>query len=163
MYSLIRDDLVAETRQEPRSRSRETTFAKDTRDWSTIAGVLAELCKQVVEDPQEHGYAGRIIGAKLRYINFLFAKRADMIAGSQSTNPVCGAIAMNHDGKTASGRTKSGAKSVGARKASEKKMLTVADRLGDFIGCNTDSGIPSDASVNHKKYFLDALGKKHSR
>ena len=69
MYSLIRDDLVAETRQEPRSRSREATFAKDTRDWSTIAGVLAELCKQVVEDPQEHGYAGRIIGAKLRYIN----------------------------------------------------------------------------------------------
>ena len=163
MYSLIRDDRVTETRQEPRSRSRETAFAKDIRTWNTIAGVLAELFKQVVEDLQEHGYAGRVIGAKLRYINFLITTRADMIAGSQSTNPVCGAIAMNHDGKTASGGTKTRAKSVGARKASEKKILTVADRLGDFIGCNTDSGIPSDASVNHKKYFLDALGKKHSR
>ena len=70
---------------------------------------------------------------------------------------------MNHDIKTESARTKSRAKSVGARKASAKKILTLADRLGDYIGCNTDSGIPSDASVNHKKYFLDALGKKYSR
>ena len=70
---------------------------------------------------------------------------------------------MNDEIKAGSARTKPRPKSVGARKASAKKILTVADRLGDFIGCNTDSGIPSDASVNHKKYFLDALGKKYSR
>lgn len=160
MCNLARDERAVVAHQEPKSRSREATLAGDTCDWSTIVG---ELCKQVVEDLQERGYAGRAIGSKLRYINFQIVTRADMITGSQSTNPVCGAIAMNHDGKTASGRTKFRAKSVGARKATEKKILTIADRLGDFIGCNTDSGIPSDASVNHKKYFLDALGKKHSR
>ena len=70
-----RDQRAVVTHQEPKSRSRETTFAEDTRDWNTIAGVLVELCKQVAEDLQKRGYAGRTIGAKLRYNNFRIVTR----------------------------------------------------------------------------------------
>ena len=60
---------------EPKSRSRETTFQTDTRDWHEIAGVLAALCKQLSEDLQRRGYQARTIGIKLRYNNFQIVTR----------------------------------------------------------------------------------------
>lgn len=39
----------------------------------------------------------------------------------------------------------------------------LAEALGDFVGCNVDSGLPADAARRHKHYFHAAIQKKHSR
>lgn len=70
-----RDARPVVTHQEPKSRSRETTFQNDTRDWNEIAGVLVQLCKQVSEDLRRREYKGRTIGVKLRYNNFQIVTR----------------------------------------------------------------------------------------
>ncbi|MFN0159669.1 MAG: DNA polymerase IV [Burkholderiales bacterium] len=75
-----RDERPVVTHQEPVSRSRETTFEEDTRDWDEIAAVLTKLCKQVGEDLQRRGYAGRTIGVKLRYDNFRIVTRDNTVA-----------------------------------------------------------------------------------
>ena len=62
-----RDERPVHTWLEPKSRSRETTFAEDTREWNEIAGILVRLCKQVAEDLQHRKYEGRTIGVKLGY------------------------------------------------------------------------------------------------
>ncbi len=64
---------------------------------------------------------------------------------------------MTQDVKVPTPGTRSRTKNASTRKSPEKKTLTLADRLGDFIGCNTRAGIPPDASVNHKKYLLAAI------
>ena len=70
-----RDERPVVTFSEPKSRSRETTFAEDTRDFDQIAGVLVQLCQQVAEDLQKRGYAGRTVGVKLRYTDFQIVTR----------------------------------------------------------------------------------------
>ena len=70
-----RDERPVLTFSEPKSRSRETTFAEDTRDFDQIAGVLVQLCQQVAEDLQKRGYAGRTVGVKLRYTDFQIVTR----------------------------------------------------------------------------------------
>ncbi len=70
-----RDLRPVVTFQEPKSRSRETTFAEDTRDFDQIAGVLVQLCQQVAQDLQKRGYAGRTVGVKLRYTDFQIVTR----------------------------------------------------------------------------------------
>jgi DNA polymerase-4 len=70
-----RDERQVLTHQEPKSRSRETTFAEDTRDWDQIAGVLVKLCRQVAEDLQKRAYEGRTVGVKLRYNDFRIVTR----------------------------------------------------------------------------------------
>ncbi len=40
---------------------------------------------------------------------------------------------------------------------------SLAGALGDFIGCNVDSGLPADAARRHKHYFHVAIQTKHSR
>ena len=70
-----RDERPVVTFQEPKSRSRETTFEEDTRDRREIAQVLARLCQQVAEDLQRRKYSGRTIGVKLRYSNFQIITR----------------------------------------------------------------------------------------
>ena len=75
-----RDERPVETHQEPVSRSRETTFEEDTRDWDVIAPVLIALCKQVSADLARRGYVGRTIGVKLRYDNFRIVTRDNTIA-----------------------------------------------------------------------------------
>ena len=70
-----RDERPVVTHSEPKSRSRETTFQHDTREWNEIAGVLVQLCKQLSEDLQRRGYQSRTIGVKLRYNNFQIVTR----------------------------------------------------------------------------------------
>jgi DNA polymerase-4 len=64
------DDREVVTEREPKSRSRETTFASDISDWQEIARVLASLSKEVAEDLRDEGVRGRTIGLKLRFANF---------------------------------------------------------------------------------------------
>ena len=77
-----RDDRPVVTFSEPKSRSRETTFERDTRDWDEIAGTLAELCRDVAEDLRRRGYAGRTIGVKLRYNNFKTVTRDNTLGAA---------------------------------------------------------------------------------
>jgi len=68
-----RDDRPVETRGEPVSMSRETTFDRDlhaVRDRDELSRVFTELASQVATDLQRRGYAGRTIGIKLRFDDF---------------------------------------------------------------------------------------------
>jgi DNA polymerase IV len=79
-----RDERPVVTFSEPKSRSRETTFERDTRDRGHVAETLAELCAQVAEDLRARGYAGRTIGVKLRYANFRTVTRDTTLAAATS-------------------------------------------------------------------------------
>jgi DNA polymerase-4 len=79
-----RDDREVVTFSEPKSRSRETTFERDTRDQNEIASTLAALCRQVADDLRARGYAGRTIGVKLRYASFRTLTRDTTLAAATS-------------------------------------------------------------------------------
>ena len=79
-----RDERPVVTHSEPKSRSRETTFQTDTRDWNEIAGVLVALCKQLSEDLQRRAYRSRTIGIKLRYNDFQIVTRDNTLAEATS-------------------------------------------------------------------------------
>ena len=73
-----RDERAVETRSEPVSLSRETTFERDlhaVHDRQLLGQIFTELCQQVAQDLQRKGYAGRTIGIKLRYDDFKIATR----------------------------------------------------------------------------------------
>ena len=74
-----RDQRPVVTFQEPKSRSRETTFEEDTRDWDGIARVLVKLCVQVADDLKKRGYVGKTIGVKVRYDNFRIVTRDNSV------------------------------------------------------------------------------------
>ena len=65
-----RDDRPVVTFREPKSRSAETTFDEDTRDWQELARVLARLAKRVADELREEGYLARTVGIKLRFSDF---------------------------------------------------------------------------------------------
>jgi DNA polymerase-4 len=67
------DDRPVETRGDPVSMSRETTFDRDlhaVRDRAELTRIFTELAAQVATDLQRKGYAGRTIGIKLRFEDF---------------------------------------------------------------------------------------------
>jgi DNA polymerase-4 len=70
------DDEPVITHWEPKSRSRETTFQDDVRDWQTIARTLAALAREVAHELQDEGYRGRAIGIKVRFADFETHTRA---------------------------------------------------------------------------------------
>lgn len=73
-----RDDRPIVLEAEPRSRSRETTFAEDLhplRQRAEIDRWLARLSAQVARDLQARGYVGKTIGVKLRFDNFVTVTR----------------------------------------------------------------------------------------
>ena len=77
-----RDERAVETRSEPVSLSRETTFERDLHavsDRQLLGRIFTELCQQVAQDLQRKGYAGRTIGIKLRYDDFRIATRDQTI------------------------------------------------------------------------------------
>ncbi len=78
-----RDTREIVTHSEPRSISRETTFDRDlsaTRDRETLSRIFTCLCNGVGDDLLRKGYAGRTIGVKLRYDNFVTVTRDRTIA-----------------------------------------------------------------------------------
>ena len=67
------DDRAVETRGEPVSMSRETTFERDlhaVHDREELTTIFTRLAEQVATDLQRKGYAGRTIGIKLRFDDF---------------------------------------------------------------------------------------------
>ena len=75
-----RHDRPLVTDREPKSRSRETTFQEDIRDWSAIAATLERLACRVSEDLHSRGYVGRTIGIKLRFSDFTTLTRDRTLA-----------------------------------------------------------------------------------
>jgi DNA polymerase-4 len=67
------DERPVVTFMEPKSISRETTFAHDlsaTRDRGQLSRIFTDLCVGLSEDLQRKGYVGKTIGLKLRFDNF---------------------------------------------------------------------------------------------
>jgi DNA polymerase-4 len=64
------DERPLVTHWEPKSRSRETTFQRDTDDWQTVARTLAGLCREVAEELAQERCRGRVVGIKLRFADF---------------------------------------------------------------------------------------------
>jgi DNA polymerase-4 len=58
------------TQWEPKQRSRERTFQRDTSDWQTVAKMLAQLSRDVAQDLRDDGLCARTIGIKLRFADF---------------------------------------------------------------------------------------------
>ena len=72
------DDRPVVVEAEPRSISRETTFARDLHarhDRAELADVFTALCLRVADDLQRKGYASRTVGIKLRYADFQVVTR----------------------------------------------------------------------------------------
>ncbi len=89
-----RDDRPVETRGEPVSMSRETTFERDlhaVRDRAELSRIFTRLAEQVARDLQRKGYAGRTIGIKLRFDDFRTVTRDLTLA-----QPVSDAAAIRH-------------------------------------------------------------------
>jgi DNA polymerase IV len=64
------DDRPVVTHWEPKSRSREVTFQRDTADWQELAKTLAALSREVADELKEKGYRGRTVTIKLRFSDF---------------------------------------------------------------------------------------------
>jgi DNA polymerase-4 len=64
------DDSPLVTHWEPKSMSRETTFERDTGDWSLLTRTLLALTREVAESLRAEGYRGRTVTVKLRYADF---------------------------------------------------------------------------------------------
>ena len=91
-----RDDRPVIAESEPVSMSRETTFERDLHavyDRSQLRAEFRALCESVAHDLQRHGYAGRTIGVKLRYENFVRQTRDQTIEFSTNDAAVIRAIA----------------------------------------------------------------------
>ncbi len=89
-----RDDRPLETRGEPVSMSRETTFERDlhaVRDREELGTIFTRLAEQVATDLQRKGYAGRTIGIKLRFDDFKTVTRDLTLP-----QPVADAAAIRH-------------------------------------------------------------------
>ena len=68
-----RDDRPVVTESEPKSISRETTFARDLHarhDRAELSAIFTALCRRLADDLQRQGYVSRTIGIKLRYADF---------------------------------------------------------------------------------------------
>jgi DNA polymerase-4 len=67
------DERPVETRSEPKSISRETTFERDLhprQDRAELGAIFTALCERVAGDLKRKGYVGRTVGIKLRYDDF---------------------------------------------------------------------------------------------
>lgn len=65
------DDRELVTHWEPKQRSRETTFQKDTVDVQTIRRTVAGLAREIALELREDGYRGRRVGIKIRFAGFV--------------------------------------------------------------------------------------------
>lgn len=64
------DDRPVESEHEPKSISKETTFARDVSDRATLRRTLLELSDQVAANLRDQGLAARTVKLKLRWPPF---------------------------------------------------------------------------------------------
>jgi len=70
------DESPLITHWEPKSFSHETTFQTDVGNWQTIAGVIAELTREVVSVLAEKSFGARTITLKIRFSDFQTVSRS---------------------------------------------------------------------------------------
>lgn len=78
-----RDDRPVQTRSEPVSMSRETTFERNLhprRDRAALGAVFTRLCEQVAADLQRKGYRAGGVAVKLKYDDFQTVTRHQRLA-----------------------------------------------------------------------------------
>jgi DNA polymerase-4 len=83
-----RDGRPLVTSREPKSISRETTFARDLhprRDRDVLTGILLDLCAGLGADLKRKGRLARTIGIKLRYDDFRTVTRDLTLEGATAT------------------------------------------------------------------------------
>lgn len=79
------DERPLQLSSQPKSISREITFARDLdvrRDRPALTRALTDLCVRVSDDLQRKGYRSRTIGIKLRYADFSTATRDLTLPGA---------------------------------------------------------------------------------
>ena len=64
------DDSPLITHWEPKSLSHETTFQRDTGDWTVLRQTLARLTRELAARLRADGYRCRQVAVKLRYSDF---------------------------------------------------------------------------------------------
>jgi len=64
----------------PRSRSRETTFQQDLRDWAEVRGEVTRLARLVAADVAAEQRPVIRVGVKIRYVPFLTRTHAQTLA-----------------------------------------------------------------------------------
>jgi DNA polymerase-4 len=72
------DERPLVTERDPKSMSRERTFARDLhprQDREALSEILLALCKQVSADLERKGLAARTVSIKLRYADFRTVSR----------------------------------------------------------------------------------------
>jgi DNA polymerase IV len=87
------DDRRVVTRREPKSESRETTFAHDVGDPAVLHETLQRLVDDLCERLSSSGYAGRTVRLKIRLRPFRTYTRSRTIDAPTSDANVVGAIA----------------------------------------------------------------------
>ena len=80
------DDREVEAPGETKSISRETTFAKDTRDRSFLKATLRYLSERVSAELRERGKLARCVTLKLRYADFTTITRRHTLKRSDDTD-----------------------------------------------------------------------------
>jgi len=81
----IGDDKV-EPPAPVKSTSRETTFAKDTRDVTLLKATLRYLCERVGSDLRQKGKLAKCVTLKLRYADFTTTTRQQTLTQASDTD-----------------------------------------------------------------------------
>jgi DNA polymerase-4 len=81
------------TRREPKSESRETTFARDVDDPVTLRSTLERLVDDLCRNLESSGYRGRTVTLKIRLRPFRTYTRSRTIDSPTRDPLVVGAIA----------------------------------------------------------------------
>jgi DNA polymerase IV len=87
------DDRRFVVQREPKSESRETTFAHDVEDPAVLLETLQRLVDGLCERLEASGYAGRTVRLKIRLRPFRTYTRSRTIDAPTSDAAVVGAIA----------------------------------------------------------------------
>lgn len=82
------DDRKVELRGEAKSISRETTFARDTRDGVVLKAMLRYLAERVAAELRNHEKQARTISIKIRYADFTTISRRLTLPQSTDRNQI---------------------------------------------------------------------------
>jgi DNA polymerase-4 len=88
-----RDDRQLETSREPKSESRETTFATDVADARVLESTLERLVDDLCRGLQASRCRGRTVTLKIRLRPFRTYTRSRTIEGATRDRAVVGAVA----------------------------------------------------------------------
>ena len=105
-YRIVRgiDERPVELPGEPKSISRETTFAEDCSDPRRIRIILRTLGRKVFRRALAHNFSGRCVTIKVKYADFRTVTRSATLAAPPPDGETLGAIAVALARKTEAGR-----------------------------------------------------------